>query len=75
MEGKTEGSSLVGLVCTHGLFWLRFNLGLPMMVEYFGGSLTWWFSPLGPVLLLSHCKLYKMDKVTIYCHGFYSSWL
>ena len=27
-EGKTEGSSLAGLVCTHRLFWLKFHVGL-----------------------------------------------
>ena len=45
-------------------------LGLGMRAEYFDGPLTWWFSPLGPIPLLSHCELYKMDKATIYCHGF-----
>ena len=45
-------------------------LGLAMRAEYFGGLLTWWFSPLGSIILLSHCESYKMDKVTIYCHGF-----
>ena len=45
-------------------------LGLAMRAEYFGGPLTWWFSPLGSIILLSHCESYKMDKVTIYCHGF-----
>ena len=45
-------------------------LGLAMRAEYFGGLLTWWFSPLRPILLLSHCEHYKIDKTTIYCHGF-----
>ena len=47
-----------------------FMLGLAMRVEYFDEPLTWWFSPLRPILLLSYCDLYKMDKATIYCHGF-----
>ena len=45
-------------------------LGLAMRAEYFGRPMTW-FSPLGLILLLSHCKPYKMDKATIYCHGFF----
>ena len=45
-------------------------LGLVMRAEYFGGPLTWWFSPLGPILLLFLREPYKMDKATIYCHGF-----
>ena len=49
-------------------------LGLAIRTKYFGGPLTWWFSPLGPILLLSHCEPHKMDKATIYCHGFYSTW-
>ena len=43
-------------------------LGLAMRAEYFGGPLTWWFSSLGPILLLSHYEPYKMDKASIYCH-------
>ena len=27
-EGRTEWSFPVGSVCTHGLFWLRFHVGL-----------------------------------------------
>ena len=45
-------------------------LGLAMRAEYFGGSLTWWFSSLGPIFLFSHCEPYKMEKAIIYCHGF-----
>ena len=45
-------------------------LDLALRVKYFGEPLTWWFSPLGPILLLSLCEPYKMDKATIYCHGF-----
>ena len=48
-----------------------FMLGLAMRAEYFGRPLTWWFSPLGPILLFFHCELYKMDKATIYCNGFF----
>ena len=47
-----------------------FILGLVIRAEYFGGPLTWWFSLLEFILLLSHYEPYKMDKVTIYCHGF-----
>ena len=28
VEGRIEGSSPAGSVCTHGLFWLRFHVGL-----------------------------------------------
>ena len=45
-------------------------LGLAMRAEYFGEPLTWWFFPLRPILLLSHYEPYKMDKATIYSHGF-----
>ena len=45
-------------------------LGLAIRAKYFDGPLIWWFSPLGLILLLSHYELYKMDKTTIYCHGF-----
>ena len=44
--------------------------GLAMRAEYFGRPLTWWFFPLGPIILLSHYEPYKMDKATIYCHGY-----
>ena len=50
-------------------------LGLAMKAEYFGGPLTWWFSPLGLILLLSLCDPNKMDKATIYiAMDFYSTW-
>ena len=49
-------------------------LGLGMRAEYFGGPLTWWFSPIGPILLLSLCEPYKMDKATVYCQDFYFTW-
>ena len=65
MEGRTEWSFPVESVCAHGLFWLRFHVSLAMRAEYFGGPLAWWFSPFGPILLLSHCEPYKMDKATI----------
>ena len=40
-EGKTKWSSLVGLVCTHELFWLRFHVGLGHK-----GWVFWWASDL-----------------------------
>ena len=70
MEGKTKRSSLVRSSAYMSCFDWDFSLGLAMRAKYFGGPLTWWFSPFRPILLLSYCKPYKMDKATIYCHGF-----
>ena len=38
---RTEWSSLAGSVCTHGLFWLRFHVGLGHE-----GWVFWWVSDL-----------------------------
>ena len=50
-------------------------LGLAMRAKYFGGPLTWWFSPLGPILLLSHCEPYKMEKLPYIAIDFYFIWV
>ena len=70
---RTKWSFLTGSVCTHGLFWLRFHVGLgheSWVFWWVSDLVTWWFSPLGPILFLSHCELYELDKATIYCHEF-----
>ena len=50
-------------------------LGLAMRAEYFGGPLTWWFSPLRPILLLFIVSPTKWTKLLYIAMDFYSTWV
>ena len=74
VEGRLKGVLQLGQFAYMGCFEWDFSLGLAMRAEYFGGPLTWWFSPLSLSFFFLIVNPTKWTNLPHIAMDFYSTW-